>query len=248
MTLASTASIFVLAQASGAQASVPAGAELDAWALFLTAGVVVKLVIFVLVFASVWTWAVIISKLVRLKQLQRGCSKFETTFWSGIELEALYDELEGKSGNPFSALFLAAMKEWDRVPKLRTDSRVLERIERVTALSASRDLDRLERQLGVLASVGSSAPFIGLFGTVWGIMSAFIAIAAESNTSLAVVAPGIAEALFATALGLVAAIPATLGYNKISADIGRFANRLDDFAAEITTILSRNLEGQGSIR
>ena len=226
----------------------PLGEDLDLWSLLLAAGIVVKAVMAILVLASVWTWAIILSKLVMLRRQNARCTAFEKAFWSGVGLEKLFEEHKDEPKSPFSALFLSAMREWRRAPLLRGESRVLERIERIASLTTHRELDRMERQLGVLASVGSSAPFLGLFGTVWGIMTAFIGIAASANTSLAVVAPGIAEALFATALGLVAAIPATLGYNKISSDIQRFSNRMDDFTAELVTILSRNLEGQGEGR
>ncbi|MDA7982249.1 MAG: protein TolQ [Alphaproteobacteria bacterium] len=230
-----------------AQADLASG-QWNAWTLILAAGWVVRLVVIVLVLASVWTWAIILAKLARLKRLNYKSSAFEKTFWSGTELEELFEQTKDKPDSPFAALFISAMREWKRAPSLRRESRVLERIERVTALTINREIDRLERQLGVLASVGSSAPFVGLFGTVWGIMTAFINIADSANTSLVVVAPGIAEALVATALGLFAAVPATLGYNKISSDIQRFANRMDDFVTEITTILSRNLEGEGDLR
>ncbi len=216
--------------------------------LALDAGLVVKSVIVVLLLASLWTWAIIFSKLIILRRRNAKCSAFEQTFWSGVDLEKLYDQVKDKPTSPFAALFLSAMREWQRVQVVRPDSRVLERIEQVTQLSIGRETDRLERQLGILASIGSTAPFVGLFGTVWGIMNSFAAIAAAANTSLAVVAPGIAEALFATALGLIAAIPATLGYNKISGDIQRFSNRMEDFALELSTILSRNLEGRGELR
>ncbi|MGR4001112.1 MAG: protein TolQ [Alphaproteobacteria bacterium] len=217
----------------------------NAWTLILAAGWVVRFVVIILVLTSIWTWAIIFAKTTRIQRLNKKCSSFEKNFWSGIELEKLFEQTKDKPDNPFAALFLSVMREWQRAPSLKGETRVLERIEKIAALTTNREIDRLERQLGVLASVGSSAPFIGLFGTVWGIMTAFINIADTANTSLAVVAPGIAEALVATALGLFAAVPATLGYNKISADIQRFANRMDDFVTEITTILSRNLEGQG---
>ena len=220
--------------------------DLSIWGLFIEADIVVKIVIVLLILASFWTWAIIFEKVVRLRRLRRKADDFEEDFWSGGSLEDLYDRMDGRPREPMSAIFSAAMREWRRAASLGSPERntgsLQQRIERVMDIALGREMEALERQMIFLASVGSSAPFVGLFGTVWGIMNAFTAIAASKNTSLAVVAPGIAEALFATALGLVAAIPAVIGYNKISADLNRYGGRLEAFAGEFTSILSRQLE------
>jgi biopolymer transport protein TolQ len=174
--------------------------------------------------------------------------QFEESFWSGGSLEELFDRLNARPEDPMAAIFVAAMKEWRRsMAKGLAVSETLraglkERIERVMDITLGREMEIIEMRMVYLASVGSAAPFVGLFGTVWGIMNSFASIAATKNTSLAVVAPGIAEALFATALGLVAAIPAVLAYNKLSGDIGRYGARLQAFAGEFGAIMSRQLE------
>ncbi|MEA2782146.1 MAG: biopolymer transport protein TolQ [Rhodospirillaceae bacterium] len=224
------------------------GSDLSVISLFLQADVIVKLVMLMLLFASFWTWAIIFEKAIRLRKLQAQAKQFEEAFWSGGSLEVLFDRLEGKALDAMSAVFVAAMREWRRTAAkglVQTEhmrATLQERIERVMDITLGREMEGLERHMVYLASVGSAAPFVGLFGTVWGIMNSFASIAASKNTTLAVVAPGIAEALFATALGLVAAIPAVLAYNKLSGDIGRFSNRLEAFAGEFSAILSRQLE------
>jgi biopolymer transport protein TolQ len=223
-------------------------ADLTIIGLFLQADVIVKVVIFILVLASFWTWAIIFDKVIRIRRLTGQADKFEESFWSGGSLEELFDRISNRPPDPMSAIFVAAMREWRRsaakgllgTDQLRTS--LQDRIERVMDITLGREMEQLERHLVYLASVGSSAPFIGLFGTVWGIMNSFASIAAAKNTTLAVVAPGIAEALFATALGLVAAIPAVLAYNKLSGDIGRYGHRLEAFSGEFGAILSRQLE------
>ncbi|MCG8356710.1 MAG: protein TolQ [Kiloniellales bacterium] len=222
--------------------------DLTIWGLFLQADIVVKVVIVVLILASFWSWAIIFDKALRLRRLKRRADQFEEAFWSGGSLDDLYDRIDKRPPDPMSAIFVSAMREWRRSTSrasARTGQTLLnlqQRIERVMDITLGREMQRLERQMIFLASVGSSAPFIGLFGTVWGIMNAFTSIAAAKNTTLAVVAPGIAEALFATALGLVAAIPAVIGFNKLSTDLGRYTGRLEAFAGEFTAILSRQLE------
>ena len=222
--------------------------DLTIWGLFLEADIVVKIVIVVLVLASFWTWAIIFDKVFRLRRLRRRADQFEEAFWSGGSLDDLYDRIDKRPPDPMSAIFVSAMREWRRSTSRGTSKsgqvmvNLQQRIERVMDITLGREMQRLERQMIFLASVGSSAPFIGLFGTVWGIMNSFSSIAAAKNTTLAVVAPGIAEALFATALGLVAAIPAVIAFNKISTDLGRYTGRLEAFAGEFTAILSRQLE------
>jgi biopolymer transport protein TolQ len=216
--------------------------------LVLQADIIVKIVLLILVLASFWCWTIIFDKFLKMRRLQDQAAQFEEAFWSGGSLEDLYDRIGNRPVDPMSAVFAAAMREWRRssarglVAGQPGKASLQERIERVMNVTVGREMERLEKYLPFLASVGSTAPFIGLFGTVWGIMNSFTSIAAQKNTSLAVVAPGIAEALFATALGLVAAIPAVLAYNKISNDLGRYAHRLEAFSGEFGAILSRQLD------
>ena len=222
--------------------------DLSVWSLFLHADWVVQCVMISLLAASFWCWTIIFSKLIRLKALRLSATKFEESFWSGGSLESLYDRVGSRPTDPLSAIFSAAMREWRRTTTrgktLDRENRetLHHRIERVMSVTLDREVDQLERHLNFLASVGSTAPFVGLFGTVWGIMHSFQGIAQMQSTNLAVVAPGIAEALFATAIGLVAAIPAVLAYNKISTDLARYAMRLEAFASEFGAIISRQLE------
>ena len=222
--------------------------DFSMWSLFLRADVIVKAVIILLLMASVWCWAIIFEKILWLRRLNAHAVTFETAFWSGGSLEELYDRIGPQPRDPMSAVFVAAMQEWRRSASRAvsaTDSTrasLTERIDRVMQITVAREMDRIERYMTFLASTGSTAPFIGLFGTVWGIMNSFQSIAMTKNTSLAVVAPGIAEALFATALGLLAAIPAVVAYNKLSKELDRYAGRLDGFAGEFTAILSRQME------
>jgi biopolymer transport protein TolQ len=222
--------------------------DLSILGLFLQADIIVKVVMLILLLASFWSWAVIFDKLMRLRRLRRDATAFEESFWSGGSLDDLYDRIGSRPLDPMSAIFAAAMREWRRsAAKGLTNSNTLraslqDRIERVMQVTVGREMERLERFMAYLATVGSTAPFVGLFGTVWGIMNSFQSIAASKNTSLSVVAPGIAEALFATALGLVAAIPAVIAYNKLSTDFGRYAGRLEAFSSEFSAILSRQLD------
>jgi biopolymer transport protein TolQ len=226
--------------------AAPSTANLSLLGLFLQADVVVKLVMLILLFASVWVWTIIIEKVMTLRRVNREASVFEDEFWSGGSLDTLYEREGADPSNPMAAVFGAAMSEWKRTARIAGSeigkTSVKERVDRAMGVTIMREMDRLERFMIFLASVGSTAPFIGLFGTVWGIMHSFSAIAAMHNTDLSVVAPGIAEALFATAIGLVAAIPSVLAYNKISNDLARFASRLEGFGAEFSAILSRQTE------
>ncbi len=219
--------------------------DLSMWGLFLQADFVVKLVMVLLILASVWCWAIIFEKWRRIRKLSEDARRFEESFWSGGSLDELYEQVSTRPSDPMSAIFVAAMREWRRSASQPGDERpagLASRIDRVMDITLGREMAHLERYMIFLASVGSTAPFVGLFGTVWGIMNSFQAIALTKNTSLAVVAPGIAEALFATALGLVAAIPAVVAYNKLSNDIGRYAGRLEAFSGEFSAILSRRSE------
>ncbi len=213
--------------------------------LFLEAHIVVQAVMIGLILASVWSWAIIIEKTFAFRRARKEADRFENMFWSGQSLEELYSALS-RSGHSISmaALFIAAMREWKRSVEgsIRALGGIQLRVEKVMDVTISREMERLERRLLFLATVGSTAPFIGLFGTVWGIMTSFQAIAVSKNTSLAVVAPGIAEALLATAIGLVAAIPAVIFYNKFSADAARLNQRLEAFADEFSAIVSRQVD------
>src|SRR5947209_8529001 len=216
--------------------------NLSVFDLFLQSDTIVKLVMFLLLLASFWSWAVIFDKSLRIRRLRQAAASFEETFWSGGSLDDLYDRVGQRPVDPMSAVFAAAMREWRRsAAKGLLGSAVMrsslqQRIERVMNVTVGREMDRIERFMTFLATVGATAPFVGLFGTVWGIMDSFQSIAASKNTSLAVVAPGIAESLFATALGLVAAIPAVIAYNKLATDFGRYAGRLEAFASEFSAI------------
>lgn len=224
--------------------------DMSIWGLFWQADLIIKSVMLVLGAASIWSWAIIIDKWMSFRSAQGQSNKFESAFWSGEALEKLYKRIQSKPGDPMARTFCAGMNEW----KLTVESNakvdgdlqagLQQRIDRAMATSISREINVLEKYLTFLATVGSTAPFIGLFGTVWGIMNSFSAIAGAQNTSLAVVAPGIAEALFATALGLIAAIPAVVAYNKFSTDLGRYQDRLDAFAADFSAILGRHFEQQ----
>ncbi len=231
------------------EALAGAAHDLSLWGLFLQADWVVKLVMLGLLAASIWVWAIIFEKVTSIRRANKAAEAFEEEFWSGGSLDELYRREGENPTHATAAVFGAAMREWQRSAGRLPNSAgtmvaagLKERVERAMAITIQREMERLERWMIFLASVGSIAPFVGLFGTVWGIMNSFAAIAGMQNTNLAVVAPGIAEALFATAIGLVAAIPAVLAYNKISTDLARFAARLEGFAAEFSGILSRQAE------
>jgi biopolymer transport protein TolQ len=208
------------------------------------ASVVVQFVMAGLLSCSVWVWAIAIDKIILYSRTKRAMDRFEQAFWSGQSIEELYRALSAKPTQSMAACFVAAMREWKRSfeSQARSFAGLQMRIEKVMNVSIAREIERLDRRLLVLATVGSAGPFVGLFGTVWGIMSSFQSIAASKNTSLAVVAPGIAEALFATAVGLIAAIPATIFYNKFTSEVNRQAQRLEGFADEFSAILSRQID------
>ncbi|MHA1158822.1 MAG: protein TolQ [Alphaproteobacteria bacterium] len=223
---------------------VAPGTELSLITLFFQAHFVVKLVIIGLLLASVWSWAIIVNKWFLYRRVRRQMDGFESAFWSGRPLDELYGSLKGRNPSAMASVFVAAMREWKRSFETGASSPIglQTRIDKVLDVTIGRETERLESRLLFLATVGSSAPFIGLFGTVWGIMTSFQAIAASKNTALAVVAPGIAEALMATALGLLAAIPAVIAYNKFSNDAGKISHRLEGFADEFSAILSRQID------
>src|SRR5215471_7869051 len=221
--------------------------NLSLFHLFWHAHWIVESVMVGLLICSVWVWAIALNKTLLFKRIRKAGDQFEQAFWSGQSLEELYRTLSAKPEHSTGVLFVAAMREWKRSFEghARSFAGLQMRIEKVMDVAIAREIEHMERRLLVLATVGSAGPFIGLFGTIWGIMTSFQSIAASKNTSLAVVAPGIAEALFATAIGLVAAIPATIFYNKFSSEVNRQAQRLEGFADEFTAILSRQIDERG---
>ena len=222
--------------------------DLSIWTLALQADMVVKAVLIILVLASLWCWVIIFEKSRQLARVRAKADAFEDSFWSGGSLEELYERVGQAPDNPMAMLFSVAMREWTLatahgapLADERRQAGLESRVDRVMTVAMQREMEGLESRIGFLATVGSTAPFVGLFGTVWGIMNSFQSIAMTRNTSLAVVAPGIAEALLATALGLVAAIPAVVAYNKLSGDLNRYAGRLETFAGEFSALLSRQM-------
>jgi biopolymer transport protein TolQ len=214
--------------------------------MFYQASLTVKLVIILLVFCSFWSWTIIFAKISVMKRLKLKADRFEEAFWHSLSIDAFYDGVIAKKDDPFAAVFIAGIKEW-RKTKNRVKSTIgalslTDRIGNVMRVTVGREIDYLEQYVGFLATVGSTAPFVGLFGTVWGIMNSFESIGMSSNTSLTAVAPGISEALFATALGLVVTVPAVVAYNKICSDINRYQNRLEAFVDEFSAIVLRQLE------
>jgi biopolymer transport protein TolQ len=237
--------------ALGAQAALGDGAipeavgevDFSLWAMFARATVTVKLVMIVLVLASFWSWAIIVEKWLVFARLRREQARFEDAFWSGQPLDDLFDRVSGKAKGPIERVFVAGMTEWRRsfgdgglIPGTQ------QRVDRAMQVAIARESEIVNRRLSFLASVGSVAPFVGLFGTVWGIKHSFESIAMQQNTNLAVVAPGIAEALLATALGLLAAIPAVLAYNRLIAEAQSLTGALENFADEFSTILARQID------
>lgn len=212
--------------------------------LFMNASLVVKLVIILLLVCSVWSWTIIFSKFSILNHLKRRAAKFEEAFWSCGSIESLYGRISKAQKDPLVNVFLSGMKEWksanvkvSKSPEISISLK--DRIFRMMHVTSGKEVENLERHISFLGTVGSTAPFIGLFGTVWGIMGV---IAGEVNMNLATVAPGIAEALFATALGLIVTIPAVIAYNKIVIEIGRYQNRLENFIDEFYSIISKHIE------
>ena len=226
------------------QVALDAPANMSLIALFWQAHIIVKLVMLGLLVSSIWSWAIIIDKVLLFGRVRRQIDRFEKVFWSGQSLEELYRSLSNRPATSMAALFVAAMREWKRSFEsgARSPMGLQMRIDKVLDVTLSREAERLESRLLFLATVGAAGPFIGLFGTVWGIMTSFQAIAASKNTSLAVLAPGIAVALLATAIGLFAAIPAVIAYNKLSSAAGKISSRLEGFADEFSAILSRQID------
>ncbi|HEX8416724.1 MAG TPA: protein TolQ [Methylobacterium sp.] len=223
--------------------------DMSLFGLFWQAHFVVKVVMVGLVGASIWSWTIIVDKTILFRRTKAEMDAFEEAFWSGRSLEELYRSFNDRPPIGLGALFVAAMREWKRSfeGSGRQIQSLSQRIDKVLDVTIQREVERLESRLLFLASIGSAGPYIGLFGTVWGIMTAFTAIAASKNTSLAIVAPGIAEALFATAIGLFAAIPAVLAYNKLQSSVSKAQSRLEGFADEFSAILSRQIDERLSL-
>ncbi|WP_339757960.1 protein TolQ [uncultured Hoeflea sp.] len=232
------------------QVGLAATSDVTLWSLFMQAGFVVKIVMLGLIGASVWTWAIVADKWISFGKFRRQLDQFEQVFWSGQSLEELYRTLSDRKSSGMSAIFVSAMREWKKSFERGAKSPIglQMRIDKAMDVSLAREADGLEARLSSLATIGSAAPFIGLFGTVVGIMTSFQAIAGSKSTNLAVVAPGIAEALLATAIGLLAAIPAVIAYNKFSSDAGKLSARMEGFADEFSGILSRQIDERSNAR
>jgi len=220
------------------------GGSITVWGMFAQATITVKLVMLSLVLASFWTWSIVVQKTIQYRAAKREAEEFDRAFWSGEPLDALYDQIGPEPTGAAQKIFAAGMTEWRR--SHREDGGLIPgataRIDRSMNVAISKEAERLQKGLPVLATTGSTAPFVGLFGTVFGIMNAFVEIAEQQNTNLAVVAPGIAEALLATGLGLMAAIPAVVFYNKLNSDSDQILGGYEAFADEFATILSRQLD------
>tara|TARA_B100000686_G_scaffold333746_1_gene400041 strand:+ start:1524 stop:2216 length:693 start_codon:yes stop_codon:yes gene_type:complete len=213
--------------------------DLSIFSLFLRADPIVKFVMIGLLLSSVWSWAIIINKIKLIRKINNVTKKFEDLFWSTSSLEDLYSKTESNNSNPMIAIFNKSMIEWLKLRNSKIKDKIENRLNNVLVNSINNEITKLEKNMIFLASLGSAAPFVGLFGTVWGIMNSFQAIGITKNTSLAVVAPGIAEALFATALGLIAAIPAVIAYNKISSIFDNYSIRLETFAQEFVNRVTK---------
>lgn len=242
---------FATASASGISSAALDGVSVDTFspiAMFMAASLVVKAVMVILVLASVWSWAVVLGKLSTFGRLRREAKEFEDRFWAGRSLEELASTIGDRPKDAMGRIFAAAMREW-RESRARGTARdsagvlsLTDRLDRVMTLVVRREVSAAENGLGILASIGSSAVFIGLFGTVWGIFDTFNLIGVSENANFAVVAPGMAEALFATALGLIAAVPAVIFYNKFATELAKFEAQLDGYADELFAILSRTAQ------
>lgn len=230
-----------------AMAAASCGHTFSTFGLFAQASLVVKGIIILLLICSFWSWTIIFAKLALVRRLKKHADKFEDAFWNCGSIDIFFDNVSNAQiDDPFLSVFVAGMREWRRAKsKVKTaigEISFSDRLVRIMELNVGREMTCLGRHLEFLATVGSTAPFVGLFGTVWGIMNSFEAIGVSQNTSLAAVAPGIAEALFTTALGLVVTIPAVVAYNKISAELTRYRERLEAFVDEFSTIIARQME------
>ena len=225
-------------------AAAPQVAEVTILGMFMNASLIVKVIMLGLLSSSVWCWAIIINKAILFSKVRKAMDRFEQVFWSGQSLEELYTALSQRPTVGMATLFVAAMREWKRSFQNAGASfmGLHARLEKVLDVSIAREVEKLESNLIVLATVASTAPFVGLFGTVWGIMTSFRSIAASKNTSLAVIAPGLAEALLATAIGLFAAIPALIFFNNLQGIVAKCQARMESFADEFSSILSRQID------
>lgn len=227
-------------------ATVVSNQSFSVVSLFTQASWVVKAIIILLLGCSFWSWTIIFAKWTFLSKLKKQADKFEDSFWNSGSVDAFFDNINSKSEDPFVAVFVTGMREWRRAKKKARSAisgiSIENRVIRMMRVAVNREIDYIEQHLVFLATVGSTAPFVGLFGTVWGIINSFESIGISQNTNLTAVAPGIAEALFATALGLIVTIPAVVAYNKISGEINRYQNRLDAFVDEFSAIISRQME------
>jgi biopolymer transport protein TolQ len=246
----SAAAVMAATQLVGTEAALAApevqAMDFSLAAMFIRATTVVQIVMLMLVAASFWSWAIIVEKVLVFSRLTGKTSKFEDRFWSGKPLDELFDSVGTAPQTPIERVFTSGMTEWRR--SLRQEGGLIpgtqSRVDRAMNVAIARESEQANKRLSYLATVGSVSPFVGLFGTVWGIKTAFESIAVEQNTSLAVVAPGIAEALLATALGLLAAIPAVVAYNRFSTDSEHLIGGLENFADEFSTILGRQIDRQ----
>lgn len=227
-----------------------ASADLSIIGLIAQADMVVKLVMLLLVIASIWSWAVIFDKTIIFNKVKRRTDRFEKQFWSGQVLHQLYDKLKSSADHPLAFVFVSAMHEWNKFQDASAKAKdamangVRERLYQTMLVAGNREIAKLEKQLPFLATVGASATFIGLFGTVWGIVTSFQSIAASKSTTLVVVAPGIAEALLATGLGLIVAVPASVFYNILSHKLNHLAARIEDFSCELSVLLSHEIDSR----
>jgi biopolymer transport protein TolQ len=246
----SAAALVAAAQLAGSETALASpeasGIDFSIMAMFMRATFVVQITMILLVLASFWSWAIIFEKVLVFRRLMGEAGRFEDQFWSGKPLDELFDRIGEKAATPIERVFTAGMTEWRR--SLRQEGGLIPgtqaRVDRAMNVAIARESEEANRRLSYLATVGSVSPFVGLFGTVWGIKHSFEAIAMQQNTNLAVVAPGIAEALLATALGLLAAIPAVVAYNRLSSDAERLTGALENFADEFSTILGRQIDRQ----
>ena len=220
--------------------------SISMFGMFQDSGLFMKVLILGLLFTSVWCWTIIFDKIWRFKRLRAKMKDFEKQFWSGGSLDSLYTTYAKSTKNPLATIFVAAIQEWRRSTKegkgKKATIKLSERIDKVMQIAIDKQVDKMETRMTFLASTGSVAPLLGLLGTVWGIMDSFSSIGATQSTNIAAVAPGVAEALLTTAVGLIAAIPAVIDYNKLTNDIDRMAQRMETFAGELGAILSRQAE------
>ena len=220
--------------------------SLSMYGMFMESDIFMKILILGLLFTSLWCWTIIFDKVFTFKKIRSDMKDFESKFWSGGSLETLYKTYSKSTKNPLAVIFTSAIQEWHRSSqehKVKKDTiKLSKRIDKVMQIAIDKQVDKLETRMMVLASTGSVAPLLGLFGTVWGIMDSFNAIGATQSTNIAAVAPGVAEALFTTAVGLIAAIPAVIAYNKLTNDIDRITQRMETFSDELSAILSRQLD------